>query len=458
MTQEHSNGYPYGQRDAGGEGPAPSGRAVTGHGLYQGNAGGGAAGTDGQGTAGRTGYPDGYGTAGPQGYGAAGQSGYGTAGGYIHPQPADYGEEAQAAARARLKAAEEARARAREEEARRRKKRKRITIAAVLAIIVGAVLGWYFLYYTKTPQYAVKLIRKSVNEHDVVAFQTYTDLDSVLSKGFGAVREAEWENGVTHEYNESDKEEYIKHEEQVIMNGVMNGDWDDPYKKTDPDRALRVDWESLTLKDVEAGKVHGDEALVNIRLENPSVGTDTLVLRMKKGPQGSWQLHEITNLKGYYSKVLQKTGAGQKQGANQPGGELQKALGEVKDSPVGPIYEKIREKVLDKAGGSESGSNSQNGAQEGSTSAPQARKQGGSSQASLEEQRQAVEKILNHPVVGKLAGLLVDHQDEIMAKLDELSQAVASGQADAAITEKISGYETELKRIGKILDFISRFL
>ena len=45
-----------------------------------------------------------------------------------------------------------------------------------------------------------------------------------------------------------------------------------------------------------------------------------------------------------------------------------------------------------------------------------------------------------------------------MAKLDELSQAVASGQADAAITEKISGYETELKRIGKILDFISRFL
>ena len=137
MTQEHSNGYPYGQRDAGGEGPAPSGRAVTGHGLYQGNAGGGAAGTDGQGTAGRTGYPDGYGTAGPQGYGAAGQSGYGTAGGYIHPQPADYGEEAQAAARARLKAAEEARARAQEEEARRRKKRKRITIAAVLAIAAG---------------------------------------------------------------------------------------------------------------------------------------------------------------------------------------------------------------------------------------------------------------------------------------------------------------------------------
>ena len=240
MTQEHSNGYPYGQRDAGGEGPAPSGRAVTGHGLYQGNAGGGAAGTDGQGTAGRTGYPDGYGTAGPQGYGAAGQSGYGTAGGYIHPQPADYGEEAQAAARARLKAAEEARARAQEEEARRRKKRKRITIAAVLAIIVGAVLGWYFLYYTKTPQYAVKLIRKSVNEHDVVAFQTYTDLDSVLSKGFGAVREAEWENGVTHEYNESDKEEYIKHEEQVIMNGVMNGDWDDPYKKTERSMETRL--------------------------------------------------------------------------------------------------------------------------------------------------------------------------------------------------------------------------
>ena len=38
-----------------------------------------------------------------------------------------------------------------EQERLKKKKRKKIALGAALAVLVGAVSGWYFLYYTRTP-------------------------------------------------------------------------------------------------------------------------------------------------------------------------------------------------------------------------------------------------------------------------------------------------------------------
>ena len=69
-----------------------------------------------------------------------------------------------------------------EQERLKKKKRKKIALGAALAVLAGAVSGWYFLYYTRTPQYAVKLIRESVNKHDIVTFQDHTDLTRVVER------------------------------------------------------------------------------------------------------------------------------------------------------------------------------------------------------------------------------------------------------------------------------------
>ena len=69
----------------------------------------------------------------------------------------------------------------------RRRKKKKIALGAALAVLIGAVSGWYFLYYIRTPQYAVKLIRESVNKHDIVTFQDHTDLTKVVDKGYDAL-------------------------------------------------------------------------------------------------------------------------------------------------------------------------------------------------------------------------------------------------------------------------------
>ena len=66
----------------------------------------------------------------------------------------------------------------------------------------------------------------------------------------------------------------------------------------------------------------------------------------------------------------------------------------------------------------------------------------------------ALQKALNTPVVGKVVSVLVDHQDEIIAKLNELGQAAANGQVDP---QQLAKYQDQLQRIGKVLDLFSRF-
>lgn len=349
----------------------------------------------------------------------------------------------------------------------RHRKKKRIALGAVLAVLIGAVSGWYFLYYTRTPQYAVKQIREAVNKHDIVTFQDHTDLTRVVEKGYDSLLAAQGENDVEDGYTEGEKDEITRHLEEVIHNAVLTGDWTDSYRKTHPDKVLPVDWTALKVKDIQPGASYPQDALVNVQLENPSVGTDTLVLHMHKNTKGDWQLVEITNLKGYYGKILQKNPRAKqkKQAAGVAGAVLQAAQG-LEETPLAPVYEVIRDKVQEAAGsgdGEENGGNSTGTRQKkkgspGMVLPPAVQGPGSASPETLEQQRQALQKVLNSPIVGKLVEKLVDHQDEILSKLDQLAQAAQNGQGDATLQQEISKYQGQLETIGKLLNLAARYL
>ena len=48
----------------------------------------------------------------------------------------------------------------------------------------------------------MKLIRESVNKHDIVTFQDHTDLTKVVDKGYDALLAAQGENDVEDGYTE----------------------------------------------------------------------------------------------------------------------------------------------------------------------------------------------------------------------------------------------------------------
>jgi len=64
--------------------------------------------------------------------------------------------------------------------------KKKIILAAVVAIVAIA-LGWYFLYFTKTPVYSLNLAREAVEKHDVNAFKKHVDVDSIIGSGYDDV-------------------------------------------------------------------------------------------------------------------------------------------------------------------------------------------------------------------------------------------------------------------------------
>ncbi|MGP2526560.1 hypothetical protein ACTUHY_01080 [Acidaminococcus sp. LBK-2] len=346
----------------------------------------------------------------------------------------------------------------------KKKKRKKIALGAALAVLVGAVSGWYFLYYTRTPQYAVKLIRESVNKHDIVTFQDHTDLTRVVEKGYDAILTAQGENDVEDGYTEGEKDEISRHLEELIHNGVLTGDWTDSYRKTNPDKVLPVEWTALKVKDIQPGARYPQDALVNVQMDNPTVGAATLVLHMHKNDKGNWQLVEITNLKGYYGKILQK-GTKKKQARQAVGvaGAVLQAAQGLEETPLAPLYEVVRDKVQE---ATDSG--------EADTPAPGTRKKSSgagrslppalavpsstTSPETLQQQRQALQKALDSPIVGNLVEKLVDHQDEILAKLEQLAQAAQNGQGGAAIQQEMGKYQDQLRTIGKILDLAARYL
>ena len=60
--------------------------------------------------------------------------------------------------------------------------------------------------------------------------------------------------------------------------------------------------------------------------------------------------------------------------------------------------------------------------------------------------------------MGKVVRTLVDHQDEILEKLDQLARAAQNGQGDAAIQQEMGKYQDQLRTIGKILDLAARWM
>lgn len=354
-----------------------------------------------------------------------------------------------------------------EKAALHRKKKKRLIIGGIIAALLAGALGWYELYYTRTPQYAVKLIQQSVNRHDIITFQEHTDLPKVVKKGYKDVRQAQWEAGTIPEYTEDDETEYEKHTEELIHNGVLTGDWSDSYRKTEPDKALLVDWTALKVKDIKPAANYGQDALVNLQLENPSVGTDQLVLHMSKNEKSDWQLVEITNLKAYYAKILARNGrkvdpttaAGARGIAKTV---VDRAASTLDDTPLAPVVDVIKDKVNDAIDSTDAGDDSQTVRQSRSSGRKTSKKgsdlppaiQAPSSANTLLQQRETLQKALNTPVVGKVVSFLVEHQDEIIARLNELGQAAANGQVDP---QQLAKYQDQLQNIGKVLDLVGKF-
>ena len=68
-------------------------------------------------------------------------------------------------------------------------KKKWFIVSILLAVLAGA--AFYFLYFIKTPAYALNETRLAVKEHDTTKFTRYVDVNSVMDNDFDDIIKAE---------------------------------------------------------------------------------------------------------------------------------------------------------------------------------------------------------------------------------------------------------------------------
>lgn len=197
----------------------------------------------------------------------------------------------------------------------RNNRQLQLIVGGTLAIICG--LAFYFLYWTKTPEYSLGIIRDAVKNHDIVQFQQHVDLDTLINKGFDSFMAAEVKNNkdlssplaqgmiamLKPQVVETFKKEILD-----TVGGNSSGDRANTSKGGAESRAKRgnelvknidplKNMSANGVKKVSTINNNGTTAIVSIIVHDKQVNKDyDFHLQMNKLGNGEWQVKELVNL------------------------------------------------------------------------------------------------------------------------------------------------------------------
>ena len=60
-----------------------------------------------------------------------------------------------------------------------KKSHKRIMLIVGAIVILAAIAAFYLLYWVKTPQYSLNIIKESVAKHDLMTFERHVNLQNI---------------------------------------------------------------------------------------------------------------------------------------------------------------------------------------------------------------------------------------------------------------------------------------
>lgn len=190
----------------------------------------------------------------------------------------------------------------------------------LLALVIIAT-AWYFLYFTKTPEYAVNKVRESVVNHDVATFKKHVDLDTLLARAYDDMIAAliasdpklandNFSRSFIEGLSKIFKGMVVTEGKDGVLRYVQTGKWERPEdvkpqagKSPTPnikDMTKNTGLSDASFKGIayskKDGKVANIGAIVLLKENNKEVVLD---VKMRQLPDGSWQISEISNLKDF---------------------------------------------------------------------------------------------------------------------------------------------------------------
>mgnify|MGYP000857071050 FL=1 len=194
---------------------------------------------------------------------------------------------------------------------------KKKTIIAILIVVIAIVLGWYFLYFTKTPVYSLNLARESVEKHDVVTFKKHVDVESIIGAGYDDFVDVQMNDplikdnpfkGFAEVMLKGLKSQIVPVLSQEIYNGIEKKSEDSNQnaksKEAANDVKEKTGVKDLEFKSIGSATIDGNSAIVPIIFSSKNLNQDvTFNLLMKKLEDGTWQAIKVNNFKEYLELV-----------------------------------------------------------------------------------------------------------------------------------------------------------
>ena len=190
-------------------------------------------------------------------------------------------------------------------------KKKWFLVIILLAALCGA--AFYFLYFIRTPAYALNEARLAVKQHDTTKFSRYVDVNSVMDNAFEDIIKAEskinndnvfsnpFALGILHMLKPS-VVDLMSKEALARVAGTQEITKNEQPADPVPDAMKRnlerhVPLDKMTVKDLQFSKQDGDNATATLVLRDEALGKDFVAeLAMQHNEQGDWQINKISNL------------------------------------------------------------------------------------------------------------------------------------------------------------------
>lgn len=199
-------------------------------------------------------------------------------------------------------------------------------LGITLLSIAVIALAWYFLYFTKTPEYSLNAVRASIVNHEVDTFKKYVDVDSLLSHGYDdtiaayiasepKLSQDNFSKSLVEGLAKLFKGMAITEGKESILRYVETGklEKEDAIKTTGSTPANTPSTKNVVeqtgLKDASFRglaytKIDGKVANVGLKILVKETNQEVVVdVKMQKLSDGSWRIVQITNLKDLLLKA-----------------------------------------------------------------------------------------------------------------------------------------------------------
>ncbi len=195
-------------------------------------------------------------------------------------------------------------------------KNKKLYALILLAAILLGGAAFYFLYFVRTPAYALNAAREAYKKHDVAKFEQYVDTKSVAESAFEDILKGEskinhdgifsnpFALGILHMLKpavtnlmEQEIRDHVANKPEESQNEAAAQNVDPVPDAMRRNMERHVPLKKMVFKDISISSHQDDKAVASLILHSNEYDKDFVVeLDMQKNEEGAWKIKRMGNL------------------------------------------------------------------------------------------------------------------------------------------------------------------